>query len=61
MENILVNGKMVKEKEKEYIIGMMENLKVINMMVNGKMIKKMGKVFFIIKMEKVVMFEMESQ
>ena len=39
MENILVNGKMVKEKEKEYIIGMMENLKVINMMVNGKMIK----------------------
>ena len=32
MENILVNGKMVKEKEKEYIIGMMENLKMIHQM-----------------------------
>ncbi len=33
-ENILVNGKMVNVKEKEYIFGKVE----VNMMVNGKMI-----------------------
>ena len=44
MENILVNIKIIKKKEKEYIIIMME----INMMVNGKMIKKMEKEYIII-------------
>ena len=39
MENILVNGKMVIKKEKEYIIIMMEK----NMMVNGKMVKEKEK------------------
>ncbi len=38
-ENILVNGKIIKEKEKEYFIGIME----INMMVNIKMIKEKEK------------------
>ncbi len=37
--NMMVNGKIINMKEKEYFIGMME----INMMVNGKMIKKKKK------------------
>ena len=53
---MMVNIKMIKKKEKEYIIGIME----INMMVNGKMVKKKEKEYFIIMMEKVVMLEMES-
>ena len=36
MENILVNGKIIKGKEKEYFILIME----INMKENGKMIKE---------------------
>ena len=35
--NMMVNGKMIKEKEKEYFIIIM----VINMMESGKMIKRM--------------------
>ncbi len=37
--NMMVNGKMIKKKEKEYIIIIME----INMMVNGKMVKQKEK------------------
>ena len=47
MENILVNIKIIKKKEKEYIIIMME----INMMVNGKMINLKEKEYIIIIME----------
>ena len=36
--NMMVNGKMVKKKVREYFITMMKYLKVIDMMVNGKMI-----------------------
>ena len=47
MENILVYIKMIKEKEKEYIIGMMvEDMKEI-----GKMIKKKEKEYMIIIVE----------
>ena len=42
-KDMMVNGKMIKEKEKEYFIGMMENLKVINMKVILKMVKEKEK------------------
>ena len=47
MENILVNGKMIKEREKEYIIIIMK----INMMENRKKIKKKEKEYIILIME----------
>ena len=47
MENILVNGKIIKKKEKEYIILVME----IFMKEIGKMENKMEKEYIIIVME----------
>ena len=46
---MMVNGKMIKRKEKEYFIIIMER----NMMVNGKMIKEKEKEYILSNEKKI--------
>jgi len=49
--NMKVNGKMIIKMVKEYIIGIVENLKELNMMENGKMMIEMVKEYSHLLME----------